>query len=124
MTQDETTELTIKFDDKGLIAAIAQDYQTNEILMLAWMNKQAFDKTIETKQAHYWSRSRQELWHKGATSGHIQRVHEILIDCDQDAVILKVEQQGSGACHTGRKSCFYREVTSKTDLKFTSSDKQ
>lgn len=124
MTQDETTELTIKFDHSGLIAAIAQDYQTNEILMLAWMNKQAFDKTIETKQAHYWSRSRQELWHKGATSGHIQHVHEILIDCDQDALILKVEQQGSGACHTGRKSCFYREVTSKTDLKFISSDKQ
>ncbi len=107
---DETTELHLKFDANGLIAAIAQDYQTKDILMLAWMNQEAFDKTCDTGEAHYWSRSRQELWHKGATSGATQIVHAIKIDCDQDAVILLIGQKGGGACHTGRLNCFYRTV--------------
>lgn len=115
---DETTTLEIKFDANGLIAAIAQDHETNEVLMLAWMNRDAFEKTLETGQAHYWSRSRQELWHKGATSGSIQHVHDIRIDCDQDAVVLKINQTNTGACHTGRKSCFYRSVIDTKTLKF------
>ena len=106
---DETHELALKFDREGLIAAIAQDYDSREILMLAWMNREAFDKTLSTGEAHYWSRSRQELWHKGATSGAIQKIREIRIDCDQDAILLLVDQRG-GACHTGRRSCFYRRV--------------
>lgn len=115
---DETTELQIKFDSNGLIAAIAQDYQTKDVLMLAWMNQEAFDKTLETGEAHYWSRSRQELWHKGATSGSIQIVKEILIDCDQDAVIMFVDQKNTGACHTGRPSCFYRTIKEDGSLTF------
>lgn len=120
MNADETNELTLKFDDKGLIAAIAQDYETNEILMLAWMNEEALSKTLQTSEAHYWSRSRQELWHKGATSGNVQHVHDILIDCDQDAVIIKVNQSGDGACHTGRPSCFYRRIKKDGTLAFIS----
>lgn len=107
---DETLTLTPRYDEKGLIAAIAQDAQSGAVLMLAWMNEEALSKTIETGQAHYWSRSRGELWHKGATSGAVQLVKEIRIDCDQDAVLMFVDQKGSGACHTGRKSCFYRRV--------------
>ncbi len=120
MSRDETTALDIQWNADGLIAAVAQDVSTKEILMLAWMNEEAFQKTLETGQAHYWSRSRQELWHKGATSGAIQQVREIRIDCDQDAVILLVDQAGSGACHTGRKSCFYRKIESQNGpvLKF------
>lgn len=117
---DETTELRLKFDANGLIAAIAQDHETNEILMLAWMNEDAINKTLETNEAHYWSRSRQELWHKGATSGNVQRVQEILIDCDQDAIILKINQSGKGACHTGRRSCFYRKIKLSKVLSFIS----
>jgi phosphoribosyl-AMP cyclohydrolase len=108
--RDETTEMDIRFDTNGLIAAIAQDNETKEVLMLAWMNEEALQKTIETGQAHYWSRSRQELWHKGASSGNVQQVQEIRVDCDQDAVILMVNQNGDGACHTGRCSCFYRTL--------------
>lgn len=107
---DETDKLSPNYDKDDLIAAIAQDSFTKEILMLAWMNAEAFEKTRATGEAHYWSRSRAALWHKGATSGNVQRVKEIRIDCDQDAVILMVEQTGAGACHTGRKSCFYRVV--------------
>ena len=107
---DETHKLSPNYDKDGLIAAIAQDAATKEILMLAWMNAEAFEKTRATGEAHYWSRSRGELWHKGSTSGNIQRVKQMRIDCDQDAVILLVEQTGAGACHTGRKSCFYRVV--------------
>ncbi len=118
MSHDETDTLNIKFDETGLIAAIAQDSTTKEVLMLAWMNKEAFDKTLETGQAHYWSRSRQELWHKGATSGATQHVQEIRIDCDQDAIVMLIDQKGSGACHTGRKSCFYRMVESQDKLIF------
>lgn len=107
--REENTILSPNYDAHGLIAAIAQDFVSKEILMLAWMNQEAFDKTLQTGEAHYWSRSRQEIWHKGATSGAIQRVREIRIDCDQDAVILLVEQSGK-ACHTGRSTCFYRKV--------------
>ena len=107
--QDETTELRPKFDANGLIAAIAQDAETGEVLMLAWMNEAALKATIETGRVTYWSRSRQALWVKGETSGHTQEVVEIRVDCDQDAVLLKVRQSG-GACHTGRTSCFYRRI--------------
>ncbi|MEM1086334.1 MAG: phosphoribosyl-AMP cyclohydrolase [Pseudomonadota bacterium] len=105
--QDETTELRPRFNADGLIAAIAQDSSSNEVLMLAWMNAEALRATLETGRATYWSRSRQSLWVKGETSGHTQTVTEVRIDCDQDAVLLKVDQTG-GACHTGRPSCFYR----------------
>lgn len=94
----------------GLLPAIVQDYQTNEVLMLAYINKQAWEKTLETGKAHYWSRSRNQLWLKGETSGHMQNIHGILIDCDEDTVIYKVEQLGGAACHTGHRSCFYRQL--------------
>lgn len=97
----------LKFDKNGLIPVIAQDYQTNEVLMLAYANKEAMEKTLEQKTAYYYSRSRQELWHKGETSGHFQYVKEILYDCDADTVLIKIEQIGA-ACHTGKRSCFYR----------------
>lgn len=100
---------TPKFDENGLIPAIAQDHKTGQILMLAYMNAESLTRTLEIGQAVYFSRSRQELWHKGATSGQYQLIHQILTDCDQDALILKVEQLGGGACHTGANSCFYRE---------------
>lgn len=107
---DETVTLSPNFDEDGLVAAIAQHAVTHEVLMLAWMNREAFDKTLQTGEAHYWSRSRGEIWHKGGTSGAVQYVKEIRIDCDQDAILLMVEQSGAGACHTGRMSCFYRAV--------------
>ncbi|MCR5877670.1 phosphoribosyl-AMP cyclohydrolase [Phenylobacterium sp. J367] len=114
MTKDELetgTTLAPRFDANGLIAAVATHAGTGEVLMLAWMNAEALQKTIDTGEAHYWSRSRGELWHKGATSGQVQVVDELRIDCDQDAVWLKVRPQGDGgACHTGRRSCFYRAV--------------
>jgi phosphoribosyl-AMP cyclohydrolase len=94
----------------GLVAAIAQDYRTGEILMIAWMNKEAFDETLETGRACYFSRSRNRLWRKGEESGNVQKVHEIRVDCDRDAVLLKVEQVGDAACHDGYRSCFYRKV--------------
>jgi phosphoribosyl-AMP cyclohydrolase len=98
----------LKFED-GLITAIAQDYKTGEVLMVAYMDEEALNKTIETRRAFYWSRSRRKLWKKGESSGHEQIVHDILIDCDADAVLLKVEQIG-GACHTGYRSCFFRTI--------------
>ncbi|WP_084398501.1 phosphoribosyl-AMP cyclohydrolase [Henriciella aquimarina] len=107
--QDETLQLRPKFDANGLIAAIAQDAVTGEVLMLAWMNAEALQQTIETGRATYWSRSRGALWVKGESSGHTQEVAEILVDCDQDAILLKVHQEGA-ACHTNRKSCFYRRI--------------
>lgn len=94
----------------GLIPAIAQDYATGEILMLAYMNQEAFDATLSSGQATYYSRSRQTLWVKGETSGNLQRVKEIRIDCDDDTVLLKVEQLGRAACHTGHRSCFYKKI--------------
>ncbi len=95
----------------GLIPAIVQDYQTLEVLMLAFMNEKAWDLTLSTGKATYYSRSRKSLWVKGETSGNIQQVREIYIDCDNDTVLLKVEQIGGAACHTGYKSCFYRKIT-------------
>ena len=93
---------------KGLVPAIAQDCASGEVLMLAYMNEDAWRKTLETGEAHYWSRSRRELWHKGGTSGNVQKVRALRLDCDNDTVLLLVEQ-GGAACHTGRRSCFYRE---------------
>lgn len=93
----------------GLIAAVAQDADSGEVLMLAWMNREAWEKTLETGEAHYYSRSRQSLWHKGGTSGHTQKVHSLRLDCDGDAVVLRITQIGGAACHKGYRSCFYRE---------------
>ena len=102
--------IELDFQKSELLPAIAQDHQTGEVLMLAFINRLAWEKTLETGKAHYWSRSRQKLWLKGESSGHVQMIKEILVDCDQDAVIYKVEQLGGAACHTGRRSCFYRRV--------------
>jgi phosphoribosyl-AMP cyclohydrolase len=103
--------LAPRFDANGLIAAVATHADTGEVLMLAWMNAEALTKTLETGEAWYFSRSRDELWHKGATSGQVQVVAEARIDCDQDAIWLKVWPQGDGgACHTGARSCFYRVI--------------
>jgi len=96
---------------KGLIPVIAQDYMTGEVLMLAYMNREAWLHTMETGRATYWSRSREALWIKGETSGNVQMVKEILVDCDLDTVVLKVEQKGGAACHMGYRSCFYRRVS-------------
>ncbi len=101
--------MELKFDEKGLVPAIVQEESTNEVLMLAYMNKEAFEKTVETKKAHYFSRSRKKLWLKGETSGHFQYVKKIKYDCDCDTVLLIVEQIGA-ACHTENHSCFYREL--------------
>jgi phosphoribosyl-AMP cyclohydrolase len=103
-------ELAFAKDANGLLPAIVQDHQTGEVLMLAYINKLAWQKTLETGKAHYWSRSRGSLWLKGETSGHVQLIKEILVDCDQDTVVYKVEQLGGAACHTGYRSCFYRKV--------------
>ena len=94
----------------GLLPAIVQDYQSGEILMLAYINEESWLKTLETGKAHYWSRSRQKLWLKGESSGHIQMIKEILVDCDEDTVVFKVEQIGGAACHKGYASCFFRKV--------------
>ena len=104
----------LKFDKDGLIPAIAQDYLDGSVLMLAWMNKESLKKTIETKEVHYWSRSRSELWKKGATSGNTQLLKEIRFDCDSDALILSIVQNGNGACHTGEKSCFFNKINYKS----------
>ncbi len=100
----------LKFDEKGLLTAVAQDYKTGEILMLAHMNEESLRKTIESGQAVYWSRSRKKIWHKGEESGNVQNIKEFLIDCDGDAIVMKVEQVGGAACHTGNRSCFYRKL--------------
>ena len=105
------SEIAPRFDANGLVAAIAQDADTGEVLMFAWMNAEALALTLDTGVAHYWSRSRNTLWKKGETSGQLQLIEEIRIDCDQDAVLLKVRPQGDGgACHVGFRSCFYRVV--------------
>ena len=100
----------VRWTSDGLVPAIAQDAKTNDILMFAWMNKQSLALTVEEQRAVYWSRSRQKLWRKGEESGHVQLIKEIRIDCDEDVIILKVEQLGGIACHTGRHSCFYRRL--------------
>lgn len=107
---EEGQNFSPKFDLDGLIPAMAMDAVTKEPLMLAYMNEESLRRTLEIGEAVYWSRSRKEFWHKGATSGHIQKIVEIRTDCDQDALVLFVEQIGAGACHTGRSSCFYRKV--------------
>ena len=100
----------LKYDDKGLIPTIIQDVENNEVLMLAYMDNTALKKTIETGKTHFWSRSRQKYWMKGETSGNVQLVKEILYDCDEDTLLIKVKQVGSGACHTGNRTCFYRSI--------------
>ena len=100
----------IKWDDKGLVPAIAQEIDSGKILMMAWMNRESLGLTRETGHAVYWSRSRKKLWHKGEESGHQQVVHAIRVDCDADVVLLEVEQKGGIACHTGRHNCFFREL--------------
>jgi len=100
----------IRFDKNGLIPAIAQDANSGKILMMAWMNRESLQLTAEKQQAVYWSRSRGKLWHKGEESGHTQNIVDIRFDCDEDVILLKVEQSGGIACHTGRESCFYRQL--------------
>lgn len=108
---EEGSLLMPQFGADGLVAAIVVDDQSGQVVMLAWMNAEALARTIETGEGWYWSRSRKELWHKGATSGHVQTVTEMRVDCDQDAILIRVNTAGTGAnCHTGRKSCFYRFV--------------
>jgi phosphoribosyl-AMP cyclohydrolase len=107
---EESRALAPRFDADGLVTCVATDAKSGDVLMVAHMNREALEKTIATGEAHYYSRSRRALWRKGESSGHIQRVVEMRVDCDQDAVWIKVEQVGAGACHTGRRSCFYRAV--------------
>lgn len=108
---EEGAEFTPRFDAQGLVVCVTVEAATRQVLMVAYMNGIALDKTIETGEAHYWSRSRQSLWRKGETSGQLQRVVSLSVDCDQDAILLEVEPGGDGkACHTGRKSCFYRKL--------------
>ena len=126
---EESNELAPKFDENGLIVVTTVDFETNDILMTGFMNKEALEKTIQNKEAYYFSRSRNALWHKGATSGYTQKVREILIDDDQDAICLKVDLGENGAsCHVGYKSCFYREIdledtANKPGLRFTNIEK-
>jgi phosphoribosyl-AMP cyclohydrolase len=100
----------VKWDEQGLVPTIAQEVATNAVLTLAWMNRESLAKTVATGEAHYWSRSRRRLWKKGEQSGNVQRVREIRLDCDEDVLLLKVEQQGGIACHTGRHSCFFQKL--------------
>ena len=101
----------VKFDEHGLIPAIAQDVDTNDILMVAWMNRESLELTLKSGKATYWSRSRKKLWLKGEESGNVQEVKHLYIDCDADVILMKVRQIGGAACHTGHRSCFYREAT-------------
>ena len=101
--------IELKYDAQGLIPAVVQDIESGKVLMVAWMNAESLRLTVETGEAHFWSRSRQELWHKGATSGNIQRMKEIWVDCDADVLLLKVAPAGP-ACHTGKQSCFFRRL--------------
>ncbi|MFQ3597332.1 MAG: phosphoribosyl-AMP cyclohydrolase [Chloroherpetonaceae bacterium] len=119
-TQTESFLDAVKFDKDGLVPAIAQDSETGKILMLAYMNRESLEITLKERKMCYWSRSRKELWRKGATSGNTQDVKEILIDCDGDALVFKITQKG-GACHTGYESCFFRKV--EDDLSFQVVDK-
>jgi phosphoribosyl-AMP cyclohydrolase len=106
---------TVTFDAQGLIPAIAQDFETGAVLMVAWMNREALSLTASTHHAVYWSRSRQKLWHKGEESGHTQLIKEIRLDCDADVILLKVEQLGGIACHTGRANCFFQVLNTQGD---------
>ncbi|WP_422532998.1 phosphoribosyl-AMP cyclohydrolase [Bartonella apihabitans] len=114
---EEGTEFLPKFDSKGLVTAVVTDAESDSLLMVAFMNQEALKLTLETGIAHYWSRSRQKIWKKGESSGNIQKIEEIRVDCDQDALWLKVRVLGAGAtCHTGRKSCFYRRLKVKNGV--------
>lgn len=121
MTTDpltDSTAFTPRFNSDGLIPCIATSARTGEVLMFAWMNAEALERSLATGEAHYWSRSRGELWHKGATSGKTQKIVEIRTDCDQDCLWIKVQVSGAEiGCHTGRRSCFYRQVISPTGAK-------
>jgi len=100
----------IKWDASGLVPVIAQDALSGQVLMFAWMNRQALEKTVDSGEAVYWSRSRNKLWHKGEESGYLQKVKELRLDCDNDVILLKIEQLGGIACHTGRESCFFKQL--------------
>ena len=118
MTETQAGDATepgvdLAFDEQGLLPAVAQDRESGEVLMLAYVNREALDRTRETGEAHYYSRSRDELWHKGASSGHTQQVEEVRVDCDGDTLLYLVEQEG-GACHTGYRSCFHRTLDGET----------
>jgi phosphoribosyl-AMP cyclohydrolase len=111
--------MMIKLDftkGSGLLPAIAQDYRTGKVLMLAYINEDSWKKSLETGEVHYWSRSRSELWHKGGTSGNVQKIKEIYADCDNDTVLFVVDQIGQAACHTGRESCFYQKIDNKGEV--------
>ena len=131
---EEGNDLAPKFDDRGLITVVTTDTTSGELLMQGYMNAEALRLTIETGEAHYWSRSRQVLWHKGATSGFVQRINELLIDDDQDCIWLRVDVEGGASCHVGYRSCFYRRVPTgkefaeqtsegRVDLVFTDTEK-
>ena len=127
---EEGKYLSPKFDENGLIPVVAADFQTGDILMHGYMNNEALRKTIETKEAHYWSRSRQKIWHKGQISGFVQKVKEIKIDDDQDSIWLSVDIGSGGSCHVGYRSCFYRSIplgkindTKKLEIKFEEKEK-
>ncbi len=123
---EEGLKLQPKFDASGLVTCVAADAATSEVLMVAHMNEEALRRTIASGEAWYFSRSRGELWRKGETSGHVQRVVEMRVDCDQDAILLRVEQTGA-ACHTGRRSCFYRKVETtegRSRLSFVNAERQ
>ena len=112
----------LRFDQNGLIPAIAQDWVDGSILMMAWMNRESIIKTLESGEVHYWSRSRKELWHKGKTSGHFQKLRGIRTDCDSDTILLSIEQIGSIACHTGQRSCFFKDLETNEDVLSPPSD--
>ncbi len=104
----------LTFNSEGLIPAIIQDADTNEVLMMAYMNREALEKTRSSGYTHFWSRSRKKMWKKGETSGHVQEVKTILYDCDKDTILIRVEQKGPGACHTGHRSCFFTDIQGHT----------
>jgi phosphoribosyl-AMP cyclohydrolase len=112
----------LTFDERGLIPAVAQQFDTGEVLMVAWMDRESLRRTLESGDAWYFSRSRQQLWRKGETSGAVQVVREVRYDCDGDTLLLLVDQQGSGACHTGERTCFYRALAAPSDADATRTD--
>ena len=120
---EEGTDFAPKFNQEGLIPVVTTDYAGGELLMHGWMNAEAVRKTIELREAVYYSRSRRKLWHKGATSGFVQRVREMLVDDDQDTIWLRVEVDGGASCHVGYRSCFYRRVIPDGNLEFTETEK-
>lgn len=105
----------VKWDEVGLVPVIAQEVGSNDVVMFAWMNREALSRTVETGEAVYWSRSRKKLWHKGEESGHVQKIKEIRLDCDEDVILLKIEQVEGIACHTGRHSCFFQKFEGNVD---------